>query len=34
MHALVKDFFDKRVISKDIDMNRPLRNAILYLEES
>lgn len=34
MHTLVKDFFDKRVISTDIDMNRPLHNAILYLEES
>lgn len=34
MHKLVKDFFDKRVISTDIDMNKPLHNAILYLEES
>jgi len=34
MHDLVKDFFEKRAISTDIDMNKPLHNAILYLEES
>ena len=34
MHDLVKDFFKKREISTDIDMNKPLHNAVLYLEES
>lgn len=34
MHKLVKLFFEKRVISTDIEMNKPLHNAILYLEES
>lgn len=34
MHKLVKDFFNQRAISTDINMNKPLHNAILYLEES
>lgn len=34
MHKLVKDFFNQRAISTDINMNKPLHNAILYLEKT
>ena len=34
MHKLVKGFFEKRAIYTDIELNKPLHNIILYLEES
>lgn len=33
MDILVSNFIDKRILSKDMDLNEPLYNAILYLEK-